>query len=363
MNKLTVLDFFCGAGGLTEGFRQMGFNVLTAVDNWDLSLQTHKLNHPETEIIKADVLNLDSSNLPKADVIIGGPPCTEFSGSKRGGKGDFDKGLKLVYRYLYFVNALKPKYWIMENVPRLSQAITKSIPFRKLGIDKDGNFEIPEMNVLCAADYGAPQLRKRLISGFYPLPKKTHFGESKLWKSTEGDVPWVNMRHVIENFPNPLSKSRDVSVKDPNYGFSIPVDRLTNHFTDNVMSDAEAARNRRQKTDHAYYGKMVFPDNLDRPARTVMATQFNASRETMVIECKKGGKVCYRKPTVREAASLQCFPITYQFLGSETQRYKQVGNAVPVKLASALAKAILIKEGMKVPEPIINKETELIHLR
>ena len=75
-----------------------------------------------------------------------------------------------------------------------------------------------------------------------------------------------------------------------------------------------------------------------------MATQFNASRETMVIEMKVGKKTIYRKPTIREAASLQCYPVAYKFVGSNpTTKYKLVGNSVPVKLSLALANAILKK--------------------
>ncbi len=124
------------------------------------------------------------------------------------------------------------------------------------------------------------------------------------------------------------------------------------------MSEEEAARNRKQKVEHPYYGNMKFPDDLDRPSRTVMATQFNASRETMVLEAKKGKKVIYRKPTIREAASLQCYPINYSFLGSNpTVKYKLVGNSVPAKLSYAVAKAIIKEAGIKVQDEVISAQS------
>ena len=92
MPKLKVIDLFCGAGGFSEGFRQMGFEVTHAIDNWNPALVAHKENQPEAEVIKADIASLDPHQFPKPDVIIGGPPCTEFSGSKRGGGGDFALG-------------------------------------------------------------------------------------------------------------------------------------------------------------------------------------------------------------------------------------------------------------------------------
>ena len=84
MNKLTVIDLYCGAGGFSEGFRQMGFDVIYAVDNWNPAIEAHKLNQPETKTMKADIETLDPKLFPRPDVIIGGPPCTEFSGFEEG---------------------------------------------------------------------------------------------------------------------------------------------------------------------------------------------------------------------------------------------------------------------------------------
>lgn len=351
--KLTVIDFFCGAGGFSEGFRQAGFDVIYATDLWTPAIETFKINNPGTEVVKENVLELDASNVPNADVIIGGPPCTEFSGSKRGGKGDFKKGLILVTRYLYFIHKLKPRWWIMENVPRLLQTLPSKFTLKDLGIDEPGYFDIPARAIFTAADYGAPQKRTRLFSGKYPVPVQTHAENPRNLLFGKEYKKWVPMKHVIEAFPDPLSKpSPNKIVKDPNYDITLSQTELEDHFGDHsFMTDEEADRNRRQKVAHPYYGKMKFPDDLDRPARTVMATQFNASRETMVIEVKKGRKVAYRKPTIREAASLQCYPINYRFIGGNpTTKYKLVGNSVPAKLSYAVAKAILAEARMKIAE-------------
>ena len=85
---LRVIDLFCGAGGFSEGFRHMGFKVTHAVDNWNPAIETHRANQPETEAVKADIESLDPRRFPRPDVLIGGPPCQEFSGSKLGGGGD-----------------------------------------------------------------------------------------------------------------------------------------------------------------------------------------------------------------------------------------------------------------------------------
>ena len=108
---------------------------------------------------------------------------------------------------------------------------------------------------------------------------------------------------------------------------------------DTRLSPEEIRVNRRSKTDHSWYGRMAFPDPTNRPARTVMATQSGVLRETLVLEWSNGGKRVYRRPTIRECATFQTFPITYQFWGSTAEtRYKLVGNAVPPVLAAAVAR-------------------------
>lgn len=359
MKRLTVMDLFCGAGGFSEGFRQMGFDIVYAVDNWGPAVRTIEETHPGTEVVKADVLDLDPSDMPKVDVIIGGPPCVEFSYSKRGGGGDIKKGMRLVLRFLYFIQKLKPRWWIMENVPRLLNTLPSEVKLDMIGIGKLGSLKIPQRNVLNASDYGTPQKRLRLISGRYPSPIQTHTELVGVTTLTNRRLrPWRNMREIIEGLPDPLKDFKgDTVVKDPNYDISMPIKELKDHFGLGVFTDEEAEKNKNAKMNHPFYGKMKFPDDLDRPSRTVMATQFNASRETMVIQGEMGKKTVFRKPTIRECACLQGFPITYKFNGSSavTTKYKLVGNAVPIMLSAAIAKAILKEANLPIPRrPILH---------
>jgi len=351
--SLRVVDLFCGAGGFSEGFRQMGFEVTYGVDIWKPAVVTHRKNHPGTEVLETDILKLSPKDLGKVDVLIGSPPCTQFSFANKGGKGDRAEGMKLVLRYLEFVTALKPRYWLMENVPRLLETLPAEVNLRDAGLS-GGSVQIPRREILNSADYGAPQKRLRLVSGSYPLPRKTHFESRTSLDTWSGalSATWAPMRRVIEGLPDPLKKVKEGRVLDPNYpSLEIPVPDLTEHFYDSRMSPEDAETNMRSKTDHSWYGRMKFPDDLNKPARTIMATQLKSSRETIAIETGEGKKKRYRQPTVRECACLQSFPITYQFWGgSATAQYMLVGNAVPPLVSQALARAILEAEGMRVPK-------------
>lgn len=331
---LTCADLFCGAGGFSEGFRQAGFRVTKALDIWGPAILTHEKNHSDTEAILGDILSYDPETLGPVDVLIGSPPCTEFSFANRGGGGDVEEGMRLVYRFLRFVHHLKPRWWVMENVPRVLDFLPNEIPLRKLGIDKKGVLLIPVREVLTSADFGAPQLRKRAFSGEFPMPAATH-----------ADLPvgnmrrWRTLREVVEGLPDPLRRPPSAA-RDPVYAFGIPATELTDHFsTELVLDEEEVRENRKAKEDHSWYGRMTFPDELDRPGRTVMATNLRVSRETTVIPASSGG---YRRLSVRETSSVQGFPITYQWWGgTDALKYKLVGNAVAPPVAFAIAREIL----------------------
>jgi DNA (cytosine-5)-methyltransferase 1 len=350
MRRLTAVDLFCGGGGLTEGFKQVGVDVLACLDIWSPAVETHRKNHPKIKVFQADILEFDPSILPECDILIGSPPCTEFSYANRGGHGDLGLGMKFVLRFLKFVHELRPKYWVMENVPRLFQTLPERVSLNRLGISGGGHMEIPVRRILNAADYGVPQKRLRLISGKFPLPEQTHTWAEGLG-AFEGLKPWVPVQTVLGLLPDPLDQPNwNHLVHDPCYDIDLPETELSEQFMDTRLSPLEIEINRKSKTDHSWYGRMSFPDPIDRPARTVMATQTGISRETLVLEGKRSGESYFRRPTIRECASFQSFPITYQFWGTTAQtRYKVIGNAVPPLLASALATALIRKEGLPVP--------------
>ncbi len=342
---LTCADLFCGAGGFSEGFRQAGFRVTKALDNWAPAVLTHEKNHPDTLAINGDILTYRPEDLGPIDVLIGSPPCTEFSFANRGGGGDIEAGMRLIYRFLRFVYELQPKWWVMENVPRTLEYLDHEIPLRKLGIDKRGVLEIPHLEVFVSSDYGTPQKRARAFSGNFPLPPQTHAEHA-----TAARARWRTLRDVVDGLPDPRHRlALGENVSDPVYGFDLPAHHLTDHFSTRLeLTEEEVRENRKAKEEHSWYGRMAFPDDLDRPARTVMATQLRVSRETTVIASSTGG---YRRLSVREASSVQAFPITYQWWGkTEAMKYKLIGNAVAPPVAFAVAKAIVRAAERPVPQ-------------
>ncbi|MGD0330944.1 MAG: DNA (cytosine-5-)-methyltransferase [Nitrososphaeria archaeon] len=344
---LTVGDIFSGAGGFSEGFRQAGFKIKWAVDNWLPAAETFEKNLG-VEVIKKDATDIDFKELEHVDVLIGSPPCQDFSLANNGGNGDVEVGMKLVSKFLEAVLKLKPDYWIMENVPNLRRILVSRM---KVGsINLPNGILRPQMTFLNSADYGVPQKRFRLFTGAFPKPEQTHWKDGN--HGLEQVPRWKSMRDVIESLPHPISELKYTDmVKDPVYDIQIPADKLTNQLSNSYFTEEQVFSCRKNKEDHIWAGKMCFPDNPDLPSRTITAQNYKSGRQTIVIEDKLSHGTHYRGPTLREQASFQSFPITYQFWGKTiTERNRLVGNAVPPLLAFALAKAILKDKGFDAPD-------------
>ena len=191
-----------------------------------------------------------------------------------------------------------------------------------------------------AKHFGAPTNRERYLCGEFPIPKKTH-----------EDNQVVTLRSVLEALGKPINATKKPIV-DVNYSdLVLSYDELTDHHYVFGLQEFEWKTAKRLKLDKGYMGKMSFPENLDKPSRTVMATMSASSRESMILDDGEGG---FRLPTVREAASMMSFPIDYRFYGSTASiKHTLVGNAVPPKLSYAIAKAIIEAESQNVPKHYI----------
>lgn len=384
-NNLTVIDFFCGAGGFSEGFRQMGFEIVYGYDHWKPAVDTYNHNFKlscETKNIldfKKSIEEIEA--LPNTDVIIGSPPCVSFSSSNKSGKADKSLGLELTESFLRIVAVKKHqpnsvlKAWFMENVVNSKRYLQTQYTFKDLDLeDWAKKHHIGPLNiaidlydnttVINSADYGSIQSRKRVISGEIikrkklVIPSPTH-----QQKTSSLNLPLYNcINQIRQGFPSPFEKKGREIIKDIQYPITIEKEMITDHFYDTGVYEIEWKFSRYWKTNHPYMGKMAFPENENKPSRTITATKIANSRESIIYksELNRKGDGEYRLPTVREAAIIMGFPITYQFVGTENSKWRLVGNAVCCSVSRAFAKVVLDELKLKPnPELIVTKEPNL----
>lgn len=318
--RLTVLDLFCGAGGLSTGFLAEDFEVVMGIDNNEKAISTFSKNHPKSKAICGDMREingkkiLEETNLKEIDVVVGGPPCQGFS--MAGKRQPNDPRNSLFREYLRIVKELKPKVFIMENVRGLmSMKDEKGKKVIDIILNEFSNIKgyNLKLNVVNTADYGVPQRRQRIfITGIkknysFDFPKKTH---SK--NKDNGLRKWVGIKEV-------LIKKEKVPEK---YFYS---KKLINGFK------------RREKINEKKRVGFGWQFNkLDQPSYTISARYWKDGAESLI----KYDEQCIRMLTPEECALVQSFPKGYKFEGGEKDVYTQIGNAVPPKMAQALAKSI-----------------------
>ncbi len=373
MKNLSVVDFFCGAGGFSEGFKQQGFDIIQGIDNWKPAIDTFNHNfslQSETQdILKFEDLKYINA-LPNTDIILGSPPCVSFSNSNKGGNADKSLGINLIEIFLKIVAVKKHqlnsqlKAWFMENVTNSIKYTKDEYTFIDLNLKKWAkenninplmiaiNFK-DNQQILNSADFGVAQARKRLFAG--EVIKNNSFPELNLQSKRK------SIKNIFRYFPSPIKQQKQIT--DPNYKIRIDSKKLTDHFYDTGIYKPHWDYSQYCKTNHPYMGKMSFPENLGNPSRTVTATKLDNSREALIYksEVSRQGDGQYRTPTVREVAILMSFPITYQFIGSsENSKWRLVGNAVCPLISSAIARATLKALDLSVlREPNIEKKPNL----
>lgn len=376
MASLKVVDFFCGAGGFSEGFRQMGYEIIYGFDHWKPAVDTFNHNFNLNCEIK-NILDFKKSiaeieNLPNTEIIIGSPPCVSFSSSNKSGNADKSLGVELTETFLRIVAVKKHqpnsilKAWFMENVVNSKRYLQTAYTFKDLGLTEWANknrisplkiaIDLYENSaIINSADYGSFQARKRVISGEIIkkgkliLPKSSHSEDG-----LDGKNKYLTIGKMKQNFPHPFTKLSDKIIKDPQYQIKISQSQLTDHFYDTGIYKVEWKFSKYWKTNHPFMGKMSFPENENKPSRTITATKIANSRESIIYktEINRLDDGEYRLPTVREAAIIMGFPITYQFIGAENNKWRLVGNAVCCSVSRAFAKIVLDGLRLSIPNDI-----------
>ena len=362
MNKMTVIDFFCGAGGFSEGFRQQGYNIVAGYDHWKPAVNSFNHNFGTSSEVtnildfKESIKNIDE--LPNTDVIIGSPPCVSFSSSNISGKADKESGVLLTKIFLRIVAIKKYqpnstlKAWYMENVANSRNYLADYYTFNDLGLgdwakkhrlspNKKAIILKDNQPLINSADYGSYQARKRAISGEIIKHHKLIIPKPTNSKNLKDNLPkWKTLGQLLKKMPSPTEQKLEKKITDPIYNeIKLTVSKLSDHFYDSGLYQSEWKQSKHYKTNHPFMGKMSFPENMDNPSRTVTATKSGTSREALIYksEYNRTGNGEYRNPTIREIASVMGFPFTYQFLGSENSKWRLVGNAVCPSISRAFA--------------------------
>lgn len=299
MREFTVASLFCGAGGLDIGFERAGFHTVWANDFDPDACKTHE-SWCKAKVVCGDIGKIDASDIPDTDIILGGFPCQGFSLS--GPRKIDDKRNVLYQHYVRIVKAKQPLMFVGENVKGLLTMGNGQIIEAIVQEFSDCGYNV-FYKLLNAKDYGVPEDRERVvIVGFrkdlgidrfeFPMPRNFT----------------VTMREALKNVPAP-----------------------TEHEVCNQpYSSRYMSRNRKRGWDEVSYTI---------PAMAKQVTLWPGSPDMVKIDKDlwEFGSGETRRLSWREAAAIQTFPADMEFHGDLTSKYKQIGNAVPCRLAEIVA--------------------------
>lgn len=347
--KPTVIDLFAGVGGLSLGFEMAGFEVALA-NEFDPSIaEAYKKNRPGTKMIVEDITKLpvDETFGPyegKVTAVIGGPPCQGFS--QKGSRKSIHDPRNFLFRYYFeVVKRVKPKYFVIENVPNL--LTTEGGYFKDEIVELfSGIGYVVSCGVLCAADFGVPQDRHRTcILGklgatepvSLPKPNGTH---TTVWDAIS-DLSYLESGEGAEE-----QGYRNAPQSNYQRMLRAGSDELCNHIaTRHSKTTLErlemiAPECGKEMLPEEHHTKSIYSGTWCRMKKDGIAKTITTRYDT-----PSSGEFTHpylnRAITTREAARIQSFPDTFRFYGSKSSQMKQVGNAVPPLLGKAIAERIL----------------------
>lgn len=344
-----MIDLFAGVGGLSLGFEQCGFEVVLANEYDESIAEAYIRNRNTPRMIVNDITKLPIEETfgpyrGKVDLVVGGPPCQGFS--QKGQRKTINDPRNFLFKYFVDVVAMvQPRYFVMENVPNL--LTTEGGYFKKEIISLfSAHGYVLTSDILCAADYGVPQYRRRA----FIIGKKTS-GDGVKFPEKLADR--VTIWDAISDLAY-LASGEGEEVQD----YRLPIQskyqellrgnsgKLYNH----VATNHSATAIQRLKMIPPKGGKEFLPDeHLTKSIYSGTWCRMDAEDASVTITTRfdtpSSGRFTHpylhRAITVREAARIQSFPDSFHFFGTKTSQMKQVGNAVPPLLAQSVAKAIL----------------------
>lgn len=368
MKKIKAIDLFSGCGGVSIGLTKVGFDVACAVEIDEAAVNAYKNYHllKNVNVVQDDICKLSGEDILKAGnisrnemyLLAGCPPCQKFSMQNRINNSDeskIDEVKKLLMEYKRIIKEIYPPFVLMENVPGIRSSYNGRII--KEFISELENVNAPKRerykvvyDVVNAADYGVPQLRKRFVlhavrydvydllqsKGMdISLPETTHSKDGK-----DGKQRWVTVREIFEGLPKISAGERYSDDKIRNHYCAnlsdINIERMqiirANGGIRTALPEHLVLKCHKKYTGHAdVYGVM----NPDAPAPTMTGGCLSYSKGRF------GHPFEDRAISVREAARIQTFPDDYVFGESLTKAALEIGNAVPIKLVEASGQSLL----------------------
>lgn len=382
---LRAIDLFCGAGGLSEGFRAAGYDVSFALDFDEDSCATYRRNHRDARVECASITDFTPEDIErlaggKVDVVLGGPSCQSFSthGRRTGWVASGDPRNDLWEQMFKVVAHLRPKAFLMENVPGMVYFKSGSFGDKILKRFTVEGYTV-RREILLAADWGVPQRRRRLFivgvlgDNEFEFPEPTHLGgwrrdSLEMWEQKRiergllehltvwdaiGDLPLLGdgidpvttyglaagkTKSIAKRLRKGSRTLRDHEVRamaedTRQLIMHVPPGGTWRDIPPHLLPDRYRGMRRTDSTN--LLGRL----SASLPAYTI-TTQFNNVTTGCVTH-----PVEDRALSVREGARIQTFPDSYEFVGSLTSRCRQIGNAVPPLLAQVLAHSIAIQIG------------------
>jgi len=312
-----LVSLFAGAGGLDMGFENQGFRTIWANDIDKDACETHRL-WSQAEVVQGDISTIDFQMIPNSDIITGGFPCQGFS---LAGPRKIDDKRNILYRYFVkLVEEKQPYAFVAENVKGILTLGDGAIIEAILEDFSDKGYNVFP-HLVNAADYGVPQDRWRVI--MLGLRKDLEITE---FRFPEPFIKKITLREALSGMPEP--QIRDICIGS---------------YSSRYMS-----RNRKRGWDDVSYTI---------PAMAKQVTLHPSSPDMVKLgedEWRFGDNGITRRFSWQEAAVIQTFPRNMQFVGNLTSKYKQIGNAVPVKLAEVIAKEL---------KTLMNSHINKIHVK
>jgi len=345
-DTLTMLDLFCGSGGLSLGFQRAGFRVIAAYDNDEAAVETYRVN------LGAHVTRCDlgqENGLPRARVVVGGPPCQGFSSAGLRRSGDVRNSL--VARFAHLVTVLRPVAFVFENVEGFLTAEGGGRLFDLLTPVVEAGYQV-HVRKVNAANYGVPQHRKRVIaigglgwSPSFPGPTHSAYGAPGARLAARHLPLAPSIRSALRGLPAPAPSPPGFP---PDHYFR-PLERLDLERA-TALKAGQRMRDLPADLWHQSYRRRAFRRVMDgtpserRGGAPAGILRLAPDEPSKAITAAARSEFLHpeedRYLTIRECARLQTFPDDFVLLGTAAERAELVGNAVPPLLAFAIARTL-----------------------